>query len=568
MTSPSPERPDPERPDAHREEQDLPQVFGRYLLLRRLSRGGMGEIFLGKLGEIQGFEKPVIKKILPNLSADDDFIRRFIDEAQVAIKLNHANIAQVYEVGKFNGDYFLAIEYVEGRDLRRLVTRAREAQTRLPPDLCLYVARELVAGLGYAHRRTDPEGTSLALVHCDISPPNVMVSFEGEVKVIDFGIAKSAIRIAGSNPNMGFGKFGYMAPEQLVRGGIVDRRTDIYAAGVVLYELLTGERLFLFPDGADYKQIARTVTRGEFTPVSERDPRLDPSLDPIVAKALAPRADDRYQSCEEFRAAVQQKLYQMNPTISSDSLAHFVKGLFSDEIDEERAIIASTRAFDLEEFKDELSGSATHTVTFARAGLFAGNPGGAAPAPDRSASIHVQQRKNGLVAIAAAAAMIGGGILVYLTERGPEVAPQPAIVLKSAPPVPRPEPLAVEKSPAQPVGQTVVVTPLVAPPKLAETPHPSPHGRRTGIARTHGDEAGVDVMVVQPKRSHDAVEAKFKTVKHEYDSFKGEYGGRLEAQWNAITNEIAFGHGDTKYDKVDAMLDKLRREMTMVRDGG
>src|SRR5262245_51510216 len=291
--------------------EELPKVFGRYLLLKRLSRGGMGEIFLAKLGEIQGFEKLVIiKKILPNLVADEEFIKRFIDEAQVAIKLQHANVAPVFEVGKVDGEYFLAIEYIEGRDLRRMIARQREERTRLPPDLCLYISRELSNGLAYAHRKTDDQGKALALVHCDISPPNVMVSFEGEVKVIDFGIAKSAVRIAASNPNMGFGKFGYMAPEQLVRGGVVDKRTDVYAAGVVLYELLTGERLFVFPEGADYKQIARIVTKGEFIPVSKRDPGLDPSLDPIVGKALAPRADERYQTCEEFRDAIQAKLYQ------------------------------------------------------------------------------------------------------------------------------------------------------------------------------------------------------------------------------------------------------------------
>ena len=184
-----------------------------------------------------------------NLVADQEFIKRFIDEAQVAIKLQHANIAPVFEVGKVDGEYFLAIEYIEGRDLRRMITRQREERTRLPPDLALFIVREMANGLAYAHRRTDESGSSLALVHCDISPPNVMVSFEGEVKIIDFGIAKSAIRIAETNPNMGFGKFGYMAPEQLIRGGIVDKRTDVYAAGVVLYELLTGERLFTVPRG-------------------------------------------------------------------------------------------------------------------------------------------------------------------------------------------------------------------------------------------------------------------------------------------------------------------------------
>ena len=119
-------------------------------------------------------------------------------------------------------------------------------------------ARDLAAGLAYAHRRTVAKGQALALVHCDIAPPNVIVSYEGEVKIIDFGIARSALRTADSNPNIGFGKFGYMAPEQLIRGGVIDRRTDIYAAGVVLYELLTGERLYQFPEGTDYRQMART----------------------------------------------------------------------------------------------------------------------------------------------------------------------------------------------------------------------------------------------------------------------------------------------------------------------
>src|SRR4051794_7757729 len=128
-------------------ERQLPAVFGRYLLLKRLSRGGMGEIFLAKLGEIQGFEKLVIiKKILPNLVADEEFIKRFIDEAQVAIKLQHANVAPVFEVGKVDGEYFLAIEYIEGRDLRRMIARQREERTRLPPDLCLYISRELSNG--------------------------------------------------------------------------------------------------------------------------------------------------------------------------------------------------------------------------------------------------------------------------------------------------------------------------------------------------------------------------------------------------------------------------------------
>ena len=533
-------------------EQDLPQVFGRYLLLRRLSRGGMGEIFLGRVGEIQGFEKPVIiKKVLPNLAADEEFVKRFIDEAQVAIKLNHANIASVYEVGKVDGEYFLAIEYVEGRDLRRLLTRCRQYDRRVPQQLALLMARELANGLGYAHRRTDGDGKQLALVHCDISPPNVMVSFEGEVKVIDFGIAKSAVRIAASNPNMGFGKFGYMAPEQLVRGGIVDKRTDIYAAGVVLYELLTSERLFVFPEGADYRQIARTVTKGEFIPASERASGIDKSIDPVIARALAPRAEERYQSCEEFRDAIQRCLYALDATMSSDKLAEFIRGLFAEEIIDERAMVASTRDINLADFRDQMSGSVEHTVTFARAGFGAKGP---TSAPSLQAAPSPVPARQGLIAAAGIGALLLGGGIAYLLARRAAVPPM-VVVQQTAPPVVKPavvpppvvEPLLTQlPSKAPPAGEHAIVH------KLVKAPH-----------ETHVDS------VAAPSSGHtqEEVSSKFKTVRKEYDGFKGEYGGRLDKQWTDIVNEITFGKAD-KLDRVDALLDGFRREMARVRKGG
>ncbi|HEX7839329.1 MAG TPA: serine/threonine-protein kinase, partial [Kofleriaceae bacterium] len=257
-----------------RQDPSLPQVFGRYLLVQRLSRGGMGEIFLAKHG-LTGFEKlAVIKKVLPHLAADEQFISRFVDEAQVAIKLQHVNVAQVFEVGRVGNEYFLALEYIEGRDLRRTLAVLGHRRQRMPVDLALFIARELANGLAYAHRRTAVDGTSLNLVHCDISPPNVLVSFEGETKVIDFGIAKSVMRATATDPKLGFGKFGYMAPEQLIRGGVVDFRTDIYAAGVVLFELLTGTRLYEAGPEPDYRALARKVARGEYLLPSHIDPQL------------------------------------------------------------------------------------------------------------------------------------------------------------------------------------------------------------------------------------------------------------------------------------------------------
>jgi serine/threonine protein kinase len=351
-----------------RQDPNLPQVFGRYLLVQRLSRGGMGEIFLAKHG-LSGFEKlAVIKKVLPNLSADDQFISRFVDEAQVAIKLQHVNVAQVFEVGRVGSEYFLALEYIDGRDLRRILGLLGHKKQRLPVDLSLFIARELANGLAYAHRRTTTDGASLNLVHCDISPPNVLVSFEGETKVIDFGIAKSAMRATATDPKLGFGKFGYMAPEQLIRGGVVDHRTDIYAAGVVLFELLTGTRLYEAGPQPDYRALARKVARGEFPLPSHIDPALA-IYDDLVAIALRPRPEDRYQSAAELRDAIQQCLVAVNPTISTDQLGAYLRELFSAEMTAQRELHERVASAHLADFQEQLQDQTVTTISFALAQL-------------------------------------------------------------------------------------------------------------------------------------------------------------------------------------------------------
>ena len=351
-----------------RSEPSLPQVFGRYLLVQRLSRGGMGEIFLAKHG-LAGFEKlAVIKKVLPHLAADQQFISRFVDEAQVAIKLQHVNVAQVFEVGRVGDEYFLALEYIDGRDLRRTLALLNQRKQRFPVDLALFVGRELANGLAYAHRRTGADGASLNLVHCDISPPNVLVSFEGETKVIDFGIAKSVLRATETDPKMGFGKFGYMAPEQLIRGGVVDHRTDIYAAGVVLYELLAGHRLYEPGPEPDYRALAKAVAKGEHNLPSQLDKSLAP-YDDLVATALRPKSEDRYQSAAEFRDAIQQALVGVNPTISTDQLGAFMRELFAGEMTAQRELHERVARAHLEDFQEQLTTQTGTTVSFALAPL-------------------------------------------------------------------------------------------------------------------------------------------------------------------------------------------------------
>jgi serine/threonine-protein kinase len=569
------------------------------VLLRPLSRGGMGEVFLATSGEISGFEKLcVIKKVLPHLAEDGDFIRRFIDEAQVAIKLAHANIASVFEVGMVDDEYFLALEYVEGKDLRRTLARLHERGERLPIELALFIVREVASGLAYAHRKADSSGAPMNLVHCDISPPNVLVSYEGEVKIIDFGIAKSAIRMTATNPRTGFGKLGYMAPEQLLRGGVVDKRTDLYAAGVLLYELLTGERLFPMPEGFDYKEVARAVTQGRHPLPSHRDPRLY-DFDPIVVKALSVDQKKRYQSAEELRDDVAVALARVNPTVTGDKLGTVIQRLFAEEVADERRAHSSAAGFDFSSFADELTNSRTHTVSFA---LAVAPDGGAVshvgpvPAPPRPPSLPLPamparaetflvdkttprertgpRRRRGVVIGAAAVVTLAvGGLAFALVSRAPTPRPSPALAA-APPPTPPPsvptiEPLVVEPLPADAVSDAAppVVEPLKpARPAAAERPKARPKAPVKPAVKNPAKTPERPKEVAAP--TGDAVESKFIAVKKEYGVFRKAYGQRLDEDWNDILDLATYGRGDDRLRKLSTKLDRFRQRMAEIKAGG
>jgi serine/threonine protein kinase len=221
-----------------------PIPFGKYYLLERINVGGMAEVFKAKTFGVEGFERIVaVKRILPNIAEDEEFITMFIDEAKISVQLTHANIAQIYELGAINNSYFIAMEYIPGKDMRAIFERCRKKGEPAPIPLSCYVVSKLCEGLDYAHRKKDGMGRDMNIVHRDVSPQNVLISYEGEVKVIDFGIAKAAGKATKTQAGILKGKFGYMSPEQ-VRGLPIDRRSDIFSTGIVLYELLTNERLF------------------------------------------------------------------------------------------------------------------------------------------------------------------------------------------------------------------------------------------------------------------------------------------------------------------------------------
>ena len=285
---------------------EFPQRFGPYLLQRKLALGGMGELFVarrvapsGPNGGVAG-RQCVLKRILPDLTESDEFVARFHDEAAIAVGLRHENIVRVFEVGICDGRHYLALEQVDGPDLRRLLSACWRAQRRLPVPVAVYIAHEALGALAYAHALRDPQGRPLDLVHRDVSPSNVLVSRQGDVKLIDFGLAKTRAAAVSTRPNVLFGKVGYLSPEQ-ARSWPVDLRSDLYSAGAILHELLTGERLV---QAASTVDLLEAVANPKVVPPSALRPGLPPELDRVLMKALAPEPKDRYASAEAFRVAL------------------------------------------------------------------------------------------------------------------------------------------------------------------------------------------------------------------------------------------------------------------------
>jgi serine/threonine protein kinase len=271
----------------------------------------------------------VIKTVLPHL-ADAEYVARFRDEAKVVVKLSHGNLIPVFDAGLVGGELFLAMDFVEGRDLRAVWNRCAKKQVAFPIDVAVYIVKELCRGLAYAHSFPD-----LNLVHRDISPPNVLVSYSGEVKLTDFGLASSTLKLEKTAPGIIYGKVAYMSPEQ-ARGEKLDGRSDMYATGIVLWELLTGRQLF--PPGKDQPQdlLARAKNPEPMRP-SKRAPRVPVELDEICLRALAASKDDRYKDCDEMRMALQNWLAQNAPTTDGTRMSAFLQELFAEDIVRERA---------------------------------------------------------------------------------------------------------------------------------------------------------------------------------------------------------------------------------------
>ena len=306
-----------------------PTVFGKYLLLERLNVGGMAEVFTAKAFGVEGFERILaIKKILPTMAEDEEFITMFIDEARISVQLNHANVVHIHELGKHDEAYYIAMEYVSGKDLRALLERFRRRREIMPTAMAVYVASKMCEGLDYAHRKKDARGQELFIIHRDVSPQNILLSYEGEVKIIDFGIAKAANRSQKTQAGILKGKFGYMSPEQ-VRGQPIDRRSDIFAVGVTLYEMLTGEKLFV--GESDFSTLEK-VRNAEVPLPRQFNPNIPAGLEKVVLKSLAREVEDRYQWSSDLQEDLMRFLLAGDAIYSGKHLAAYMKEAFAEDL--------------------------------------------------------------------------------------------------------------------------------------------------------------------------------------------------------------------------------------------
>ncbi|MHA7628740.1 serine/threonine protein kinase [Corallococcus sp. M7] len=318
-------------------------VFGRYELVSWLGRGGMAETWRAQLVGDAGVTKPVlIKKVLPEYADDEAFISMFINEARISATLSHGNIAQVFDFGRVDGEYFLAMEFVDGQPLHRVLKRAtKQGMSALPIPIAVFIAMEMCRGLHYAHTRTDSSGKPLGIVHRDISPDNVLLGYEGQVKIVDFGIAKAQlIRGFKTAPGVVKGKYLFFSPEQ-ARGEDVDARTDVWATGVVLYELLCGKLPVEGPPPA----VMMRIGRGEFPAPNVLRPDLPDALNELLLRALAPTREMRFESSHEFGDALAGFLYSNFPRFSAMTIAHLLRSLFKAELSQEGRELAVPHSF-------------------------------------------------------------------------------------------------------------------------------------------------------------------------------------------------------------------------------
>ncbi len=319
--------------------------FGPYRLVRQIAVGGMAEIHLAKTKGIAGFEKYcALKMIHPNFAEDEQFIQMLVDEAKIAVQLTHGNIAQTFDLGRVGDTYYITMEYVDGADLYKILRRGSEQDLEMPLDVCAFIAKEIASALDHAHRKRDHTGKPLGIVHRDVSPQNVLISYAGEVKLVDFGIAKATMKARQTAVGVIKGKYYYMSPEQ-AWGDPIDYRSDIFSSGIVLYEMITGQMLYLEEDLHRLLDMAR---KADIAPPSSLRRGVPPQLERIVMHALAKQPGDRYQSAGDLASDLERFLHSYAPVFTAGKVAGLIRQVIGDPMQ----VPADEQAFPSIEVRD------------------------------------------------------------------------------------------------------------------------------------------------------------------------------------------------------------------------
>jgi len=417
--------------------------LGRYRLVERLAAGGMAEVYLARMQSDGGLEKTVVvKTILPEHSGNEEMRRMMMDEARIGFALRHQNIAQILDVGRQGDTLYVAIEHIDGMDLARLQRACERAEIDIDPLLVAYIGVEVLRALDYAHRRRNDAGQELHIIHRDISPHNVLLSIEGEVKLTDFGIARVRDRLSRTTTGGTKGKLAYMAPEQ-AQGGEIDVRADLFGVAATLYELLCGVPPF---DGASDLEMLRAVERGTVRPLSERLPDLDPLLAGIVDSALRSDPNDRPSSAAQMRRPLEELL--RGHAVSAEPLAELV-----------RAACAAARELATQDaaFQRAILGAGTDTSSAALA-TASGTPTESTIAASPPADVVGKTPRRSWLPFALGAAVAVAAIAAVLATRGTDEArdsaePSTATASAAAPPLDAATPLAAppetERAPAE-----------------------------------------------------------------------------------------------------------------------
>ncbi|MBI3182519.1 MAG: serine/threonine protein kinase [Myxococcales bacterium] len=495
---------------------DTIQRYGQYYLVRKLAEGGMAEIFLAKQVGAEGFERNVVvKRMLRHLSQVPDFVGMFLDEARLAARLAHQNIVQINDLGLVDGCYFLCMEYLPGEDFATILRLVGRRKERLPLNIALHIVTQAARGLHFAHEFVDEAGKPLNVVHRDVSPSNIFVTYEGQVKVLDFGIAKAETRITNTTAGVVKGKYLYMSPEQ-ARSAPVDRRADVFALGITLYEAITGVRPYARDNDL---AILNAVLECEYEPVRKVRPDTPAEVEQIIHKAMAPRTAERYQTAAELAAELERYTLATTSASGGEQIAVYLRSLLGEQRLQSKTRIPSlpslreagsaVRGFSKPDIPALVNGPGpenTSTVTAGSAStMVVGAQGNAAPpavSPPASGSGAKLKLLVGLGAAAVVAAAVGGAVVAAKV-----ISPPAPVVVAPPPPAEPSPPPAPPNPPAEPVKE---VKEEKEEPKPAEPPRE--------VRRVKLDAAGVEKAM---RKGRAGVMSCFETHKDELREDQG-----------------------------------------------